>query len=116
MRIEVEFKSMGHWNYKLVENFWQMKEDEHEEAYKAVEILNANYSIPYLNNIALTQHHLDNTKKHQLGKLLTTYKEISKARPSQWKGHPINVELKNKYKATESATISHYSCVQKGIT
>ena len=43
MGVKVDFKPMGYWNRKLIDSFWQTKQNDQEEAYKAVEILDAKY-------------------------------------------------------------------------
>ena len=60
-----------------------MKQDEHKKAYKAVEVLDVDYSISDLNIISLAKYHLDDTQKHRLGKSLTAYEEILESRPGR---------------------------------
>ena len=91
--IEVDFRPMGYWNKNLMKNFCNTKK-EHEESYKAIEILDANYTIPDLNHISIAQDHLQDSEKSALSQLLISFKDLFQARPGQWKGHPINIELK----------------------
>ena len=93
MGIEVAFKPMGYWSKRFMDNFW-IEKNEKQECYKNVEILDAKYEIPDLNEIASSQLHLPTEGRDKLARLFEDCTALFQARPGKWKGTPIDIELK----------------------
>ena len=65
-----------------------------EECCQAVEILDTKYKIPDLANVVKKQTQLPKEGEPDLEKILRNCAAFFQARPGQWKGRPIDIELK----------------------
>ena len=74
MYIKIIMSEMEHWNHKLINKFWYVKDISNEESYKTVEILD--YVMPDLNTISDSQTHLTREQRDTLLNMISKQKKL----------------------------------------
>ena len=101
--IEIPMVPRGHWNKTSIENFWRINiENKNREqitnysqdARANVEILDANYIKPNIENIANEQQHLTLQERAQLLSIVHANIQAFQGKRGKWTGSPVSFELK----------------------
>ena len=87
MGITAPMTKIGHWNNKLVTNFWETKKETSKETF-AVKIINSVYKILDPSEVAQIQTHLLDQQRIPLFHVLKTKTQLFKAEPSHWTNPP----------------------------
>ena len=96
--IKIPIQKKGHWTINTIKQFWALKaetEDNDNLGTYATTILDANYEKQDLKDIVDKQTHLTIIQRNLLYKVLSEYKRVFEGKQGEWKGDPVEIELKS---------------------